>query len=176
MKSVQQHKQVASLHRTFKGFERCYKDSFNGQEVVSHPELPELSKPAEPCFRRNAHLFCGKTHMWPCCKQRCTTFQLQEDDSPKAEFSCGAMQYENRRPIGLERVIRGVKASAVRAFFERWYHPGLMAVIVSGDFKDSDAVVGQIRHNLESCHPHNPGPPPPVPRHAKPPTTNLPID
>ena len=37
-------------------------------------------------------------------------------------------------PIGLESVIRGVPAKVVKAFYQKWYHPQLMAVVAVGDF------------------------------------------
>lgn len=40
-----------------------------------------------------------------------------------------------RMPIGLESVIQGVSAATVRAFYERWYHPHHMAVVIVGDYE-----------------------------------------
>ena len=45
-------------------------------------------------------------------------------------------RYAERLPIGLESVIRGAPAAAVRAFYERHYRPERMAVVAVGDFDD----------------------------------------
>jgi zinc protease len=44
-------------------------------------------------------------------------------------------KYADRMPIGQESVIRGVSAEVVKRFYQKWYHPGHMAVIVVGDFE-----------------------------------------
>lgn len=44
-------------------------------------------------------------------------------------------KYADRMPIGLESVIQNVSADTVRAFYQKWYHPHNMAVIVVGDFE-----------------------------------------
>ena len=43
------------------------------------------------------------------------------------------LRYADRLPIGLEKVIKGVTAETVKAFFHKWYRPENMAVIVVGD-------------------------------------------
>ena len=48
------------------------------------------------------------------------------------------VQYADRLPIGLEKVIREVPASVVKAFYERWYRPQNMAIVAVGDFADTD--------------------------------------
>lgn len=58
------------------------------------------------------------------------------------------LQYADRLPIGLERIIKTVPASTVRAFYQRWYRPEHMAVFCVGDFDSPDAVVEQIRTAL----------------------------
>ncbi|CAI7822512.1 unnamed protein product, partial [Closterium sp. NIES-53] len=53
-------------------------------------------------------------------------------------------KYAERLPIGLESVIRGVPAAAVKRFYHTWYHPANMAVVAVGDFPDAQAVVALI--------------------------------
>jgi Peptidase M16 inactive domain len=60
-----------------------------------------------------------------------------------------AQQYAERNTIGLESIIRKVPADVVRAFYERWYHPAHMALVVVGDFDDPDAVVAMLRQHME---------------------------
>ena len=76
-------------------------------------------------------------------------------------------QYADRLPIGLESVIRNVSAATVRGFYDRWYRPENMAVIVAGDIQDSAAVVAQIRTAMEPCRAHTQAPPPQIPRWAR---------
>lgn len=47
------------------------------------------------------------------------------------------LQYAERLPIGLEKVIRTVSADTVKQFFRKWYHLHNMAVIAVGDFSDT---------------------------------------
>ncbi len=42
--------------------------------------------------------------------------------------------YASRAPIGLTEVIENAPAEALRAYYERWYRPNLMAVVAVGDF------------------------------------------
>ncbi|UPR04019.1 metallopeptidase [Chloropicon primus] len=46
-------------------------------------------------------------------------------------------KYEDRLPIGIEKVIRECTAEEVRAFRDRWYAPERMAITVVGDFEES---------------------------------------
>eukprot|EP00850_Spirogloea_muscicola_P005254 SM000023S07710 [mRNA] locus=s23:983129:990756:- [translate_table: standard] len=57
-------------------------------------------------------------------------------------------RYAERQPIGLERVIRGVPASVVRAFYRKWYRPENMAVVAIGDFEDTETVVEMIKDHF----------------------------
>ncbi|WIA32467.1 hypothetical protein OEZ86_003287 [Tetradesmus obliquus] len=57
-------------------------------------------------------------------------------------------RYENRLPIGLESVIKGVPADAIAAFYRRWYLPHRMAVVAVGDFPDCAAVLSLITKHL----------------------------
>lgn len=45
-------------------------------------------------------------------------------------------RYAERLPIGLESIIKGVPASTVKGFYDKWYSPERMAVIAVGDFED----------------------------------------
>lgn len=47
------------------------------------------------------------------------------------------LQYAERLPIGLEKVIRTVTPETVKQFYQKWYHLGNMAVVAVGDFADS---------------------------------------
>ena len=42
--------------------------------------------------------------------------------------------YASRAPIGLTEVIENAPVEALRAYYERWYRPNLMAVVAVGDF------------------------------------------
>lgn len=44
-------------------------------------------------------------------------------------------RYAERLPIGLESVIKGVPAATIKAFYDKWYTPDRMAVVVVGDFE-----------------------------------------
>lgn len=54
-------------------------------------------------------------------------------------------QYAERMPIGLPEIIQGVSGDVIKAFYERWYHPKHMAVVVVGDLAHPDAVVDAIK-------------------------------
>lgn len=62
-------------------------------------------------------------------------------------------QYAERLPIGLESVIRTVPAVTVKSFYQRWYRPEHMAVVVVGEFPDPDAIVDLVRAHMEPCRP-----------------------
>lgn len=74
------------------------------------------------------------------------------------------LQYADRLAIGLESVIRNVSASTVKAFYDKWYRPENMAVIVVGDFQDCEEIVGLVKEKLEGCQAHTQGESPDVPR------------
>ena len=46
----------------------------------------------------------------------------------------GSSQYAMRDPIGLLEVLETAPVEELRAFYERWYRPSLMAVVAVGDF------------------------------------------
>lgn len=50
------------------------------------------------------------------------------------------LQYAERLPIGLERVIRTVSPETVKNFYKKWYHLCNMAVIAVGDFPDAQVL------------------------------------
>eukprot|EP01062_Namystynia_karyoxenos_P032223 TRINITY_DN23781_c0_g1_i1.p1 TRINITY_DN23781_c0_g1~~TRINITY_DN23781_c0_g1_i1.p1 ORF type:complete len:1151 (+),score=361.79 TRINITY_DN23781_c0_g1_i1:84-3455(+) len=68
-------------------------------------------------------------------------------------------RYAKRLPIGLREVVRGAPAETVRAFYRKWYHPALMAVVVIGDV-DPQEVTVQL-HERFAWQPR--GPPPELP-------------
>jgi len=47
--------------------------------------------------------------------------------------------YAKRLPIGTEGSIKGFKYEAIRRFYQDWYRPNLMAVVVVGDIDPQDA-------------------------------------
>ncbi|RWW09963.1 hypothetical protein GW17_00026524 [Ensete ventricosum] len=51
------------------------------------------------------------------------------------------LQYAERLPIGLEKVIRTVTSETVKQFYQKWYHLGNMAIVAVGDFTDSQSAV-----------------------------------
>lgn len=52
----------------------------------------------------------------------------------------GDSLYARREPIGTVESIRAQSAASIRAFYERWYRPELMAVIVVGDAPTADVA------------------------------------
>ncbi len=56
----------------------------------------------------------------------------------------GSSRYADRAPIGLPEVIENAPAEQLRAYYERWYRPNLMAVIAAGDF-DQELIEGKIK-------------------------------
>ena len=63
------------------------------------------------------------------------------------ETFCEKSLYPKRIPIGLKEVILGADATKIRAFYEKWYRPDRMAVIVVGDC-DTDLVEGFIKNHF----------------------------
>lgn len=51
------------------------------------------------------------------------------------------LQYAERLPIGLEKVIRTVSADTVKQFYGKWYNLHNMAVIAVGDFSDTQVAL-----------------------------------
>jgi zinc protease len=56
----------------------------------------------------------------------------------------GDSLYAKRHPIGLEEVIRGCNPSAIKEFYQKWYRPDRMALIVVGD-ADQGKLEGYIK-------------------------------
>lgn len=74
------------------------------------------------------------------------------------------LQYAERLPIGLEGVIRNVPAATIKAFYDRFYMPDNMAVVVVGDLPDLDATVASVAEVMGVCQPHSQQPRHSIPR------------
>ncbi|WP_261371917.1 M16 family metallopeptidase [Yersinia mollaretii] len=59
-----------------------------------------------------------------------------------------ASRYPERPVIGDEKNIRTLPATELKAFYQRWYVPGNMHLIITGDI-DSNKVTQQITHYFE---------------------------
>ncbi|KAL8039469.1 hypothetical protein ABFS82_10G042000 [Erythranthe guttata] len=80
-------------------------------------------------------------------------------------------KYAERLPIGLEKVIRAVSPEIVKRFYNKWYHMQNMALIIVGDFPDTQSVVEMIKTHFEDKKPELDPPPIPqftVPSHEEP--------
>ena len=56
----------------------------------------------------------------------------------------GSSRYAERAPIGLTEVIENAPVEQLKAYYERWYRPNLMAVVAVGDF-DPTLIEAKIR-------------------------------
>ncbi|MCB0666038.1 MAG: insulinase family protein [Saprospiraceae bacterium] len=56
-------------------------------------------------------------------------------------------KYANRIPIGTREIINGAPYETLRRFYQDWYRPDLMAVVVVGDI-DPDAVEASIKERF----------------------------
>ena len=56
----------------------------------------------------------------------------------------GDSLYARRAPIGLTEIIENAPVESLRAYYERWYRPDLMAVVAVGDF-DVGEIEAKIR-------------------------------
>jgi len=74
--------------------------------------------------------------------------------------------YAERLPIGLESVVKRGAPEVFRRFYEKWYRPERMAIVVAGDFQDLDQVVARVTEAFETCAPAHGQPTenPPTPR------------
>ncbi|KAL6755922.1 Metalloenzyme, LuxS/M16 peptidase-like protein [Haematococcus lacustris] len=72
-------------------------------------------------------------------------------------------RYEDRLPIGKEQVVKGVSAETVKAFYERWYRPENMAVVVVGDFTRPADVAALITTAFQGGASRDSSPARPVP-------------
>ena len=70
--------------------------------------------------------------------------RLQESLFP---LLLGDSRYAERSPIGLPEVIESAPPEELRAYYERWYRPSLMAVVAVGDF-DPEAIEAQVRRHF----------------------------
>jgi len=76
--------------------------------------------------------------------------------------AAGATRHATRMPIGLSEVVLGVSPAAIRAFYEKWYRPSLMAVVVVGDLSavaanDPKAASAWVQATLERAFGPIPG-------------------
>ncbi|KAK9797738.1 hypothetical protein WJX73_003633 [Symbiochloris irregularis] len=69
-------------------------------------------------------------------------------------------QYANRMPKGLEKIVKTAPASKLKGFFQRWYRPEHMALVVVGDLRDPEAAVRRIRDTFEPWTGHESAPVP----------------
>ncbi len=59
----------------------------------------------------------------------------------------GTSRYAERTPIGLPEVIETAPVEELRAYYERWYRPDLMAVVAVGDF-DPEVMEARVRQHF----------------------------
>ncbi len=59
----------------------------------------------------------------------------------------GSSRYASRSPIGLPEVVETAPVERLRAFYERWYRPDLMAVVAVGDF-DVAEIEAKVRQHF----------------------------
>ena len=58
----------------------------------------------------------------------------------------GSSRYTERLPIGLLEVLETAQSEDLRAFYERWYRPNLMAVVIVGDIDVAEVEAAISRH------------------------------
>jgi zinc protease len=82
----------------------------------------------------------------------------------------GASKYVDRLPIGTPEVLKTFTPQRLRDFYEKWYRPDRMAVIVVGDLDESDAekLIRSHFSALRNPASNTPRPVHPVPLHAEP--------
>lgn len=66
--------------------------------------------------------------------------------------------YSRRLPIGKPEVLKSFKPEAIRRFYQDWYRPDLMAVIVVGDIDPQEAERLVVSHFSKLVNPANPRP------------------
>lgn len=64
-------------------------------------------------------------------------------------FALPGMRINERHPIGLESVIKGADSALLRSYYDTWYRPDNMAVVVVGDV-DPAEVTALIRDRFSS--------------------------
>lgn len=80
------------------------------------------------------------------------------DASFKFEFK--GTRVGRRLPIGLAEVIRGATSASLKKFYDTWYRPETMILVLVGDF-NADAVVPLIEKYFGSLQPRAPAQPDP---------------
>ena len=81
----------------------------------------------------------------------------------------GESRYAKRIPIGLPAILKNAPRDALVRFYNDWYRPDLMAVMVVGDFADAAAIERQIVAKFGDLA--RPGTPRPRPVGTAPPAT-----
>jgi zinc protease len=92
------------------------------------------------------------------------TWRILEEQAPVLYHDS---RYAERLPIGTPEVLRTFPPERLRAFYETWYRPGRMAVIVVGDV-DPDTILPRVRELFGAQRaeaPEEPEPPRGVPPH-----------
>ena len=59
----------------------------------------------------------------------------------------GSSRYADRDPIGLTEVVETAPVEQLRAYYERWYRPDLMAVVAVGDF-EPELIEAKVRQHF----------------------------
>lgn len=79
------------------------------------------------------------------------------------EYYAAGTPYEGRWPIGDPDRIESTQAAELRAFYDRWYHPGNMAIVVVGDLP-LDEMRREIEDRFDDfeARTDDPGTPEPV--------------
>ena len=62
------------------------------------------------------------------------------------QFLLGGSRYEERDPIGDMEIVRNAPAETLRRFYEEWYRPELMSVIVVGDLDVDETEARIVEH------------------------------
>ena len=70
-------------------------------------------------------------------------------------FELPGMRVNQRHPIGLEKTIKGADSALLKGYYDTWYRPDNMAVIVVGDM-DPQKVAGLIEGQFASLAPRAP--------------------
>lgn len=56
-----------------------------------------------------------------------------------------------RMPIGIPEVFLNTSASKIKHFYEKWYHPDNMAILVVGDFAPRIDTIRSLVHDIFAC-------------------------
>ncbi len=71
------------------------------------------------------------------------------------KFELQGSQLTNRFPIGLEKIIKNTNADDLRLFYDTWYRPKNMSLILVGDF-DTDLASKMIEDRFSDLFPRKP--------------------